>query len=658
MGTSDAPADEQRAPTLRLNPGGEPITGTDEDIRAHVEAAQAPVPPLLASVAALTGDLSLLQDDLRFDPLKMFEPDGGYTAEQVARARELAVRALIAHRDGGNVPAPPPTGEALRTMVSWVAGTDVGDELLPLLREELSLGDADLRAPAWEKASLAPDRELRVAVIGAGMSGIAVAHRLAQAGVDFTVLEKNPEVGGTWFENSYPGCRVDIPNHFYSYSFAQTHDWPQHFSTRDVLLRYFRTCVDELGLRPHIRFDTEVLGADFDDERQRWTVRTSGTDGREETAEFDAVVSAVGQLNRPLLPSIEGRDRFAGPAFHSARWDDDVDVAGRRVAVIGTGASAVQLLPWLADHAGSVTVFQRTPPWYLPVANYMEDVPPDLRWVQAHVPDYARWDRLWIMARTNEGLLPLCRVDPDWPQSERSVSALNDFLREMLTQYLEVAFPDPEVRAQVVPRYPPIAKRIILDDGSAPAALQRDDVELVTTAIDHIDEGGVVLADGSRRDVDVIVYGTGFEASKFLTPMQVRGVGGVDLHDRWGGDARAYLGITVPGFPNLFLMYGPNTNIVINGSIIYFSECEATYIVDSLRMLLAEGARSMDCREDVHDAYNERIDAGNRQMAWGVSDVNSWYKNEFGRVAQNWPFPLVDYWRQTRRVDPADYVLR
>jgi 4-hydroxyacetophenone monooxygenase len=642
---------------IRLNPRAAPITASDHEIRGYVEDAQAPPPPLLASIAALTGDLSLLRDDLRFDPLKMLEPDAGYTSAQLAAARELAIGALIAFRDRGSVPAPFPEASRLRTIFEWVAGEPVTDDMARLLREEIALDGDDLRAPDWTVGALAPDRDLRVAIVGAGMSGIVMGHRLAQAGVPFVILEKNADVGGTWLENSYPGCRVDIPNHFYSYSFAQTHDWPQFYSTGDVLLEYFRACVDEFGLRQHIRFETEVLGAAFDDEQQTWTVRTRAVDGTESDLVVQALISAVGQLNRPMLPDIEGHETFTGPSFHSARWDHSVDLEGKRVAIIGTGASAVQLLPQVAEEAATVAVFQRTPPWLLPVDNYMDDVSPGLRWIETHVSGYARWDRVWIMARTNEGLLPLCRVDPDWSPNDRSVSATNDFLREVLTSYYDTEFTDPDLRARVLPHYPPIAKRVILDNGSVPRTLQRDNVELVTDAITAIDEHGVVMGDGSRRDVDVIVYGTGFEASKFLTPMQISGSGGVDLHDRWAGDARAYLGITVPSFPNLFLMYGPNTNIVINGSIIYFSECEAHYIIDSIRMLLEHGARSMECRSDVHDRYNERIDAGNRSMAWGASDVNSWYKNEFGRVAQNWPFTLLEYWRQTRRADPDDYQI-
>ncbi len=640
---------------MKLNPEPLPITADDEAIRAAVAVAS-PV-PLLAALAQITGDPSLLRDDLRPDPSQILDPNGGLDENQIAQSRALAVAALIRFRDGGSVRVALPEGPTLERLLTWVAGGALEPAYVPLLEEELALG-GDRRAPAWHKRELAPDADFKVAIIGSGMSGLAVAHRLHQAGVEFTIFEKNADVGGTWFDNVYPGCRVDIANHFYSYSFAQTNDWSSFYSPQGVLLDYFRACARDFGLREHIRFSTEVQGATWDEARGLWVLRLRDSTGRETTAEANALVSAVGQLNRPKMPAIPGIDRFRGESFHSARWRHDVELGGRRVGIIGTGASAAQFIPPVAEVAAHLTVFQRTPPWLLSIPNYMDELPEALRGLLRCVPEYGRWDRLQVFWRTHEGLLPAAVVDPSWPHQERSVSALNDGMRQLMGAYYDAAFPDPELRARVLPRYPPISKRIVLDNGVYPRTLARENLTLVTDSIAEITETGVRTQDGVLHEFDVLIYGTGFEASKFLMPMQIKGEGGVDLHERWGGDARAHLGIVVPVFPNLFLMYGPNTNIVINGSIIYFSECEANYIVESVRLLLERRKGSMTCRADVHDAYNRRIDAGNRAMAWGAATVNTWYRNEFGRIAQNWPFSLLEYWQQTRAPDPADYVLR
>ena len=622
-----------------------------------IQAAVRPndVPPLLVAVAHLTGDLGLLRDQLRPDQTRLMEPDLGYTAEQVAAACQLVADALRAHRASGRAPHEPTAAE-LERMIEYLVGAAV-DEYLPLLVEELGAEGTDLRAPTWQKDEIAPDRDFTVAIVGAGMSGLAAARRLDQAGVPFVILEKNDDVGGTWFENTYPGCRVDVPNHLYSYSFAQHYDWPQFYSSQDVLLDYFRACADEFGLRDRIRFGTEVLDVTFDQESETWRVRIRSADGEEELVAH-AVVSAVGQLNRPHWPEIPGLDRFAGESFHSAEWRHDVDLTGRRVGVIGTGASAVQFIPVVAEQAAETVVFQRTPPWLVPTPEYHEALPEGLAELRSEVPELGRWTRLWLFWRMHEGMLPMARVDPEWPHQDRSVSEANDFIREMLTAYLRMEFPDDTLFEQVLPTYPPAAKRVVRDNGIWARTLTRDDTTLVTTEIAEITERGVRTDDGVEHEFDVLIYGTGFRASQFLVPMRVTGRDGVDLHEHWDGEARAYLGLTVPDFPNLFLMYGPNTNIVINGSIIYFSECEAHYITESIRLLLEGGHRTMDCRADVHDAYNAAVDDENSQMAWGASSVNAWYKSASGRVSQNWPFSLLEYWRRTREPQPDDYVLR
>jgi 4-hydroxyacetophenone monooxygenase len=643
---------------MRLDILSEPITDDDDEIRRRL--VDVPIPQLVAAVAQLTGEYTLLRDDFRPDPSQpttLF--DDGYQAETRSAAGDAVAAALIRFRERGSVKAPPPTPALLRELIEFVVAADsLEEDYLTLLQEELALEGSDPRLPEWTLDTLAPGEAFSVAIIGAGMSGIVAAHRLNQAGVTVRVYEKNDDVGGTWLENSYPGCRVDVPNNFYSYSFAQTAHWPQFHSTQPILLDYFRSCVEEFDLADLISFRTEVVDARWDQPSQLWTLRIRDADGVESLHFANAVVSAVGQLNRPHLPEIQGIDRFAGPAFHSARWDHDSDVAGKRVAVIGTGASAVQFIPWLAEQAAELTIHQRTPAWLVPVPEYMDDVSPNIRWLLTHCPQYARWDRLSTFHRLQEGSLPQSVVDPDWDLSRGSVSAANDMLRERLTQYYEMAIPDPKLRAKLLPDYPFGSKRMIVDNGVYTQTLQRPDVTLETGTVAAITSSGVDMTDGRQLEYDVLIYATGFQASSFLTPMRVIGRDGLDLHDCWDGDAKAYLGMTIPHFPNLFLMYGPNTNIVVNGSIIYFSECAARYITDSVRMLLEHKAGSMDCRPEIHEDYNNRIDAATEQRAWGVANVHTWYRNQHGRIAQNWPFNLYEYWQLTRAPEPLDYVLR
>lgn len=631
----------------------QPITASDASIQAALEDAF--LPALLPALAQATGDYTILRDDLRPPGVAPGIPQGGMPAEQQAAARDVALAAIQQLRDKGPAGESLPLPEAVRRISAWMTGSAASDDYIPLLLEELAPEGEDPRAPGWRKP---PETPFSVAIIGAGMSGILAAIRLKQAGVPFVILEKNADVGGTWLENTYPGARVDVSNAFYSYSFAQRTDWPKHYSTQDVLLDYFRDVAQEFGIREHVRFNTEVVEAAWDEAGASWRLCLRTPDGSEETLEAQAVISAVGQLNRPLMPEIQGMETFAGPSFHSARWDHSVNLRDKRVVVIGTGASAAQFIPAIAPEVADLTVFQRTPPWLVPVPHYHDDVPGGLRWLFGHIPHYVHWYRFWLFWNTTDGMLAAATVDEDWSPRDVSVSAANDQLRALLTGYLRTQFANrPDLLEKCLPKYPPAAKRLVLDNGIWAATLKRENVRVVSDGIREVTASGVVAGDGVEYPADVIIYGTGFQASKFLTPMRVTGRGGADLHAQWDGDARAYMGITVPQFPNLFLLYGPNTNIVVNGSIIYFSECEVRYVLGCIKLLLDEGKRALDCRQDVHDAYNERIDRANLQRAWGVSDVSSWYKNDKGRVAQNWPFNLIEYWRQTREPDPGDYVL-
>lgn len=631
----------------------QPINDDDATIQAALEEAD--IPSLMCALVHLTGDTNYVTGEVKPDNSFLAPPQGGIPEDVQARIRQEAFEALKAYRDNGGKLPPVPDESTIRNMMNFIIGEDLPDEYIEFLESELSLkGEDPYGQPALDEVPADARANFNVIVIGSGMSGILAAIRLKDAGIPFTVIEKNSNVGGTWFENTYPGCRVDSANHMYSYSFAPN-DWPQHFSRQQVLLEYFDRMASEYGIRDNVRFNTEVKLAEFDEKSDTWQVHVETRDGKQETLVANAVISAVGQLNRPRLPDIPGVGSFNGPEFHSARWEHEHDLKGKKVIVIGTGASAFQFVPEVAKEAGDITIFQRTPPWIVPNPDYHADIPEGKHWLLNHVPYYAKWYRFLVFWRASEGLLARVRKDPAWNETE-SVSPENDELRQMLTEYIKAMVgDDPDLLEKCIPHYPPAGKRMLIDNGNWLTTLKRDDVHVVTDPIVEINENGVKTESGKQYDADVLIYGTGFYANRIMAPMDFKGIGGKDLQATWDGDPRAYLGITIPGFPNLFCMYGPNTNIVVNGSIIFFSECEIRYILGCIAMLLKEGHGALDCKQEVHDAYNEVIDAGNLDMAWGAPNVSSWYKNAKGRVTQNWPFTMREFWEKTRKPKAVDY---
>jgi 4-hydroxyacetophenone monooxygenase len=642
---------------MKLNGRIEPIRESDAEIARALESAS--IPTLTMSMVHMTGDTSWLDGPVRPQKAVLGEVQGFLSEEEKARVRAQALRVLTAYRDHGSKLPPPPSPETIRRMMSFMVGETVPDEYVPMMLEEMELDGEDVRGPHWDNAvSSEAKKDFHVLVIGAGMSGLLAAIRLEEAGIPYTVIEKNPAVGGTWYENNYPGCRVDIANHFYCYSFEPNHDWPEYFSQRKDLFAYFNRCADTYGVRPHIRFETEVVFARFDEQRSRWEVTVRTKTGTVETLVTNAIVSAVGQLNRPKIPDIPGLASFAGPRFHSGAWERGHDLRGKRIAVIGSGASAFQLVPEVAKVAGRLLVFQRSPAWMFPNPAYHVAVSEGKKWLLKHVPYYARWYRFLLFWPGSDGLLPSLRIDPSWPHQDRSINALNEEHRRIFTEYLTQQVGDrPDLLAKVIPSYPPFGKRMLQDNGSWLAALRRDNTELITSGIREITRDAIVCESGENYPIDIIIFATGFHADKFLWPMTITGRGGVKLDKLWGEDPRAYLGITVPGFPNLFCLYGPGTNLAHAGSIIFHSECQVRYVMGCLKALLENGHAAMECRAEVCDAFNARLDETLAGMVWSYPGMNSWYKNSRGRVITTSPWRLVDYWRWTREPDLSEYRL-
>lgn len=479
-----------------------------------------------------------------------------------------------------------------------------------------------------------PTTALDVAIIGAGFSGIGMGIALKQAGIPFTIFDRADEVGGVWHYNTYPGAACDIPSALYSFSFEQRRTWTHPCSSHGDIKAYLGECVDKYGLRSHLRLGTEIADASWDDERARWTLRT--VDG--EAIDAAAVIFGTGQLSRPAWPSIPGRERFRGDSFHSAEWDHDVDLRGKRVAVIGTGASAIQFVPAIAPEVGRLDVYQRTASYLLPRRNNayadwartaIERIPP-LQWVR-------RQTLYHFCEATTVGLTTA-------PALGRPMKWWSEGFRRLRVQ-------DAELRRKLTPDYPIGCKRILFSSKYYPA-LQRENVDLIVDPIREITERGVVTADGREREVDVIVYGTGFKTQDFIAPVTVSGADGADLQQAWTGGAEAHHGMAVAGFPNMFVLYGPNTNLSV-GSIIVMIEAQVGYVRQALEHLRSTGTAAVDVRPDVQAASNATIQRDFEGSVW--TSCSSWYRNAEGRVVSNWPHRMALYERMVERFDPAEY---
>ena len=654
MPTTDA-AEHLLSEAMNVFNRVEPFEASDEFIRQSVE--QADLPSLMVTLAMLTGDTSLIGPDVKppVTPMRVeIAPQGGMSKDMQDKARSLATAALIAFRDSGQRGDVTPSEALLTQCMQYLLPNDI-DELRPLLAHEMGF-TKDPGAPDWTRESVAPGVKFRVAVIGGGVSGIAAGYRLQQTQLDFTLYEKNEDVGGVWWENRYPGCRLDTPNFAYSLSFAQKQDWPQQFSRQPEIQSYLATVASASGLRRHIRFGTEVDAMRYNEERATWTLTVRDSSGHVTQEEFNAVITAVGILSRPSLPDIPGLDTFKGRIVHSAVWPKDLDLAGKRVAMVGTGASAFQIGPSIVDQVGSLKIFQRSPPWMLPTPTYHDDIAPGMKWLLKHVPYYGRWLRFWQFCISIEGRLPLTAVEDDWDHPV-SVGRANEELRQGCLKWLATQYQDrPDLLEKMTPDYPPTSKRMLRDNGVWAAMLKMPHVELNTTGIEAFTPEGILTKDGVLHAVDVVICATGFKASDFLAPMKITGTGGRELHrDCWDGDCRAYLGISVPDFPNLFMTGGPNTAVVINGSAIFSSECQVEYSLRAIRYLLETGNKALDCKQAPFVDYNKWIDAGNLKRSWGSPRGNGWYKNKKGRASQTWPYGMLDYWNLTGRFKPEDY---
>ena len=639
-------------------------------IRARLEGAN-PV-PLAMALIHMTGDLSLLEHitpHIRgaWEHLESIPP------ELAGDIRDRMAACMVEMNNGGTPVMAQPSSLVIQQMMSAAVGEQVSEAYVPMLLEQVGLQVSDQHMLNLaqsviqnEVQSGAQTNDIHVAIIGAGASGLCAAIQLGKLGIPYTVFEKNAEVGGTWYENRYPGCAVDTPNHFYQFSFEPNNNWPNYFSQRDAIQAYLEHCADKYEVRQHIRFNTEVSSAIFDEATQTWTIRATNKTSKQtidkaesvEHIQANAVICAVGQLNRPAIPKLPGLGRYQGQVIHTAQWPEQLDLTGKKVALIGTGASAVQVGPAIAAQVESLAVLQRSGSWVVRRPNIDGVVSEDTKWVLNNVPFYAPWYRFQLFWAFGDGLFEALKIDPTWQGGSESISAFNARLRESMMKHIrrELVGRD-DLLKKVVPDFPPFGKRVLGDAGWY-SMLKRDNVRLETGAIKQVHAKAVELEDGTLIEADILVMATGFQAGRMLWPMDIQGRAGVTIRQKWGDDdPRAFLGITAPEFPNFFMMYGPNTNIGHGGSALFLAECQTRYFMGLIQALRTQTIRSVECRQDIHDRYNQEIDNLLGQLSWSHPSVSTWYKNAKGRIVTNQPWSLLDYWRLTYEAKLADYHL-
>lgn len=608
----------------------------------------------------LTGDESIAATAVAKTRVFFADAYTPATAQDVELIQAKAAQFLKRYRDGGGGPLGYGPPDRLPQSLALTAGEEIADAEIDMWIEETAL-DPWARALVW-RAPPPPEklRAFSVVVIGIGLGGIAAAVQLKHAGIPFTVIERNSEVGGTWYENRYPGARVDTPSRAYTHIFGADFVFDHPFSPQSDNERYFNAVVDAHSIREHVIFDTEVESITWNESTHRWKILSTGPQGRR-TTEANAVISATGIFARPNIPKIPGIGDFRGPSFHTARWLKDLDLKGKRVAVVGTGATGYQLVPELADLAGHVHLFQRKPQWVFPVPGYRHPLPKQLTWLDRNLPyhiNFMRFRTNWLTGQ--HVYAEIFNQDPAFVD-EFARSALNKEIRDARIAYINEKFADhPEIAAKMVPPHPPFSSRPILVDAAYNIydAILRDDVTLVTEGVERITANGIV-AKGVEYPVDIIVFATGFRANDLLAPMQIFGRGGRRVEDFWAHDgARAYVnGSMMPGFPNFFMLYGPNTNPANGGGIVNHEEMVVRFALECVEELILEDKKSIEVCHEAFRKYNEELDKREALKIYTDRRAQTYFMNEHARSSIMSPFAPSEQWNRLRPVRFEDFII-
>lgn len=611
------------------------------------------VPTLLLLLYQFTGNDYWLNPP--FSPIKSRWDDndsGGLSDELQMEARRAALEAIVAWRAGKPVAKPDLSSNELIRMLTMSEAEAIpheyGDMMVHKLKRYSGATPDPVKLPTG----------FRILIVGAGMSGVATAIRLKQLGIPYIQIEKQDRTGGVWHSHHYPGCGVDTPGHLYSYTFAGG-NWTKFFPLQDELDGYFNRVAREFGIEDTIRYSTECLVTRYDEASKSWRSRVRLPDGTEETIETNVVISAVGGFTTPKWPNIPGLREFDGPVVHTSKWDPTVKLEGKKVAVIGNGASAMQIVPATADSVSQMTIFQRSHQWAAPFPKLRMPVPEPVRLLLNQVPHYEWLYRLrlsWIFdSQVHEAL----QKDPEWPHPERSVNVANDGHRANYVGYIESQLADrPDLIAKVTPSYPPFGKRMLLDNGWYKTLL-KPHVTLVDSAAERVEGRKIIAGSGEAHEAEVLIVASGYDISRFLLPINVIGRGGVSVREAWNdNDCQAYLGTVIAGFPNLFMLYGPNTALGHGGSFIFTVESQIDYVLSVLRQMGENDLAEVECRREVYQSYNATIQAMHQEMIWSHEGMSTYFRNQQGRIVTNSPWRLIDYWNMTKDADLDDYLVK
>ena len=611
------------------------------------------IPTLLMVLVQLTGELHWLEEPYlpKRQPGLGDNDTGGLEPRHQQEVREAALEAILAWRNGRPIALPEPDYDLIVRMLSVSMAESVPTEYGQFTAAQLG----QVKFLDHQPISSPPD--FNVIVIGAGVSGLCAAINLQMLGINFQVIERNSTVGGVWWENSYPGAGVDTPNPLYSYSFAP-YDWQKYFCLRDELHGYLEHVCDSFEVRDTIRFETTVERIEYQNQKQNWLVTLCLPDGSQEQTEANVVISAAGIFNPPVSPDIDGLEDWEGEQWHTARWPETADLQDKKVAIIGNGASCMQIGPEIQDEVESLTIFQKSVHWAAPFEQFRKEVPDPLRFLLREVPLYRNWYRVRLGWTFNDRIHSALHKDPDWEHPERSLNAQNDAHRAYFTNHVisELGDHASELLDRVLPTYPPFGKRMLMDNGWY-RMLRNPKVQLVDERISNVDANSLTTEDGSEYEADVLVLATGFDVLNFITTYEAQGRSGTSLMSQWEQDnAQAYLGTVVPNFPNFFTLYGPNLQPGHGGSLIFVVEMQVRYIMDVIQKMLDQNLGAVEIRQDVHDRYNEDVDQAHTQMVWTHPGMESYYRNERGRIVVNSPWRNVDFYAMTREADLSEYL--